>query len=66
MILWECGCSYRYVIGKKNVYGPIIPVANTYVGNGSACWGMRMMTREDWEYQYADCARRFEKLSNDE
>lgn len=48
MRIFTCRCEYRYIVGKKNVYGPIFPNKSAGVA--------RLMTRKEWKGQYADCA----------
>lgn len=48
MKVFTCRCKYTYIVGKKNVYGPITP-------NKSAD-AARLMTHKTWKEQYADCA----------
>jgi len=53
--LFTCCCGWSYVVGKKRVYGPIYSMGiGTYPSGLSPC--QRMMTREAFEDQYADCA----------
>jgi len=58
MRLFRCCCGWSYVIGKKQVYGPIYPVGiGAYPGALAST--QRMMTRaefEDWEPDCAACA----------
>jgi hypothetical protein len=49
MKLWTCQCRWRYVITKRNVYGPIIPDMDT----------ARIMSRKEWKEQYGDCEFRY-------
>jgi hypothetical protein len=53
MNLFTCTCQWKYLVGKKNVYGPITP--------GYAAYAARMISRERWQEEYGDCAAQFEK-----
>ncbi len=58
MIEFKCVCEWVYIVGKKKVFGPIFdgPSDNPYPGLkhvGS------MMSREEWENSYGDCAYNF-------
>jgi hypothetical protein len=54
MRLFRCCCGWSYVIGRKKVYGPIYPMGiGTYPG--ALANTQRMMTREQFAENYADC-----------
>jgi len=42
---FTCGCGWKYIVGKRRVYGPLYEKSATH----------RMMTIEDWRLQYGDC-----------
>lgn len=55
---FTCTCDWIFIIGKKRVFGPIFRGP----GEHQHYWHVgRMMSREDFEDQYADCAYRFGK-----
>ncbi len=58
MKLWRCSCKWSYVIGRKNVYGPIWPMG---IGDFPDALSntQQMMTRAQWEDEYSDCAARY-------
>jgi hypothetical protein len=53
--LFACCCEWSYVIGKRRVYGPIYRCG---IGDfpEMLASSQRMMTREQFEDEYADCA----------
>lgn len=55
MRLFECCCKWKYIIGSKKVYGPIYPAG---IGEFPELLSntQRMMSREQFEDEYADCA----------
>ena len=61
MEVFDCSCSYRFIVGKKQVYGPIyaIGLPGHYTGPHGCHARGRMMSREDFAEQYSDCAFRF-------
>ena len=59
MILFTCTCDWKFVVGKKQVFGPMFRGP----GEHQAYWHIgRMMTRSEWEDEYGDCALRLERL----
>jgi hypothetical protein len=42
---FRCSCGWKYIVGKKTVYGPIMVGMHVE----------RFMTRDEWEEDYADC-----------
>lgn len=53
MKLWDCQCTYRFLIGRTKVYGPIWPSG---LPGHEQCYSQgRLMTRDEFEDQYADC-----------
>ena len=61
MQVFDCSCKWRFIIGKKQVYGPIwaIGLPGHFTGATGCHTRGRMMTREQFEDEYADCAGRF-------
>jgi hypothetical protein len=56
--LFTCTCEWVFVVGRKRVFGPMFPGP----GEHNAYWHVgRMMTREQFADEYADCAYRFSK-----
>lgn len=55
MKLFKCCCNWSYVVGKKQVYGAIyeMGIGDFPTALANTQW---MMTREQFEYYYADCA----------
>jgi hypothetical protein len=54
MELWTCCCEWSWVVGKRRVYGAIYPAGiGDFPGNLAPV--QRMLTREEWREQYADC-----------
>ena len=51
---FTCTCGWQYIIGKKKVYGPIWHQPSH--GELMLCGKGRMMSREVFEDDYADCA----------
>jgi len=47
MILFDCECTYRFIVGKKRVYGPIYPIElQGHFAEVPGCHSRgRMMTR---------------------
>ena len=60
MRVFDCSCEWRFIVGKKQVYGPIYPIGLPGHFNGEhGCHARgRMMTRAEWEDSYSDCACR--------
>lgn len=55
MKVFDCTCSWRFVVGRKHVYGPIYTMPDH--GHPYSCYSQgRMMTRREFEDWYADCA----------
>lgn len=57
MHVFDCECEWRFVVGDDRVYGPIFRGPGEhkdYFSRG------RLMTREEFEDDYADCAYRYE------
>lgn len=55
MRLFRCCCRWSFVIGRKQVYGPIYPIGiGTFPRALSNTQTMR--TRDEWADSYADCA----------
>jgi hypothetical protein len=44
VIVFDCECKYRFIIGNKKIYGPIGPDLKA-----------RMMTHLEWIEDYGDC-----------
>ena len=58
MRVFDCCCKWRFVIGRKRVYGPIyaIGLPGHYTGPQGCHTQGRMMTREEFDDWYADCS----------
>lgn len=59
MDLFDCPCGYRWIIGKKKVFGPIWAE-----GENTPSYLGRMHSREEWEDNYDDCKRSLDRASN--
>lgn len=58
MVLFTCTCDWKFIVGSKQVFGPMF----CGPGEHSHYWHLgRMMTREQFKDEYADCAYRFKK-----
>jgi len=55
MRLWKCCCEYSFVVGSKQVYGPIVPMGLSG-HDGCLMTIQRMMPAEEFRDDYADCA----------
>lgn len=56
--LFTCTCDWVYVVGRREVFGPMF---RNSAEDASRGWHVgRMMTREQWADEYADCAYRLE------
>lgn len=61
MQVFDCSCKYRFIVGKKQVYGPVyaFDLPGHFKGpNGCHSRG-RLMSREQFEDDYGDCAYRY-------
>jgi hypothetical protein len=60
--LFDCPCKWRFLVGKKKVYGPIYAhdLPGHFTGPSGCHTQGRMMSREQFEDDYADCAYRFQ------
>lgn len=63
MKVFDCKCKYRFIVARKQVYGPIfaMDLPGHFTGDNGCHHRGRLMSREDFEDQYADCARQFER-----
>lgn len=43
-----CECGWKYIVGKKHVYGPIIKQSTTT---------SHLMNLETWHTEYGDCVK---------
>jgi hypothetical protein len=57
VIVFDCTCKWRFIVGKKRVYGPIYPIGlpGHYNGEHGCHSRGRMLTREEFEENYSDC-----------
>jgi hypothetical protein len=62
VIVFDCGCKWRFIVGKKQVYGPIwrIELPGHFTGRHGCYTLGRMMSREQFADEYADCEYRFQ------
>ena len=58
MKLFTCCCTWSFVTGKKQVFGPIynVDLPGHFTGPNGCMHVGRMMTREEFADDYADCA----------
>jgi hypothetical protein len=59
MVIFDCQCGYRFIIGKKQVYGPIFAhnLPGHFTGDPGGCYSRgQLMTCEQFRDHYADCA----------
>lgn len=63
MILFDCTCTWRFIVGRKQVYGPIYTAPESAIeAIGYPVYNQgRMMSRQEFEDLYADCAYQLEK-----
>lgn len=64
MLVFDCECRYRFIVGKKHVYGPIFShdLPGHFTGDPGGCYTRgKMMTREEFEDDYPDCAGGLER-----
>ena len=59
MVEFECSCKWRFIVGKQKVFGPIFSGPGEHAAYHAVG---RMMSREQFEDEYADCAARYAKL----
>jgi hypothetical protein len=58
MKLFKCDCGYQYIVGDEDVFGPIIAVCESSGKESTTKFHLgRMMSREDFDEDYSDCAR---------
>lgn len=57
MIVFDCTCKWRFIVGKKRIYGPIYPIGlpGHYNGEHGCHSRGQMMGREEFEENYSDC-----------
>lgn len=62
MIVFDCTCKWRFIVGKKQVYGPIwrIELPGHFTGRHGCYTLGRMMSREQFADDYSDCEYRFQ------
>lgn len=61
-----CKCGWIYIVGKKNVYGPIYTIGpgpdSPFPSVHNRCYSKgQLMTREVFDDAYADCAARYDR-----
>lgn len=59
MRVFDCRCTWRFIIGDKQVYGPIYlhNLPGHFTGDPGGCYTRgRLMTTEEFADQYGDCA----------
>jgi hypothetical protein len=55
---FTCTCDWRFIVGRKRVFGPLF----TGPGEHQMFWHVgQMMTRDEFEQAYSDCAYRLKK-----
>ena len=55
---FTCTCEYVFIVGKKRVFGPMF----SGPGEHQHYWHVgRMMSREQFEDEYSDCAYRLDQ-----
>lgn len=62
MKVHDCCCQWRFIIGKRRVYGPIyaIGLAGHFTGPTGCHTQGRMITRMQFDIEYADCSACFD------
>jgi hypothetical protein len=58
---FDCSCGWRFIVGRRHVYGPLYPLG--LPGDYGGWVKGRMMTRDEWEETESDCAYRFKRKS---
>ena len=62
MMVFDCGCKWRFIVGKKQVYGPIHtmgPLGSS--GIHGLCYNRgSMMSRDVFARDFADCEYMFQ------
>jgi len=58
---FTCTCTWRFIVGKKRVFGPVFEMGLPgHFSGRTGCYHVgHMMSREEFEDEYADCAYRF-------
>jgi hypothetical protein len=66
MKLFTCCCGWSFVVRKKRVFGPMYELGSLghFSGPNGCHHAGRMMTREEFADEYADCAAELGSLED--